>query len=204
MNALYGQPAQPASATAAAAVPTPAQTGKIATLQTAAEGLYQEKPPVSLAVPDEVARLRAESHGAADTLFADSVEPSIATYLNPLAESGMPGEVRQAVGGELTRMARDIGLDGAGIGQLIGRGALAEVRDMTPEQAAANRITAMSLLKSEFGDRAEQAMQDATRLARRDPRMAQMLVRSRLGDDPQTILTFARLAARQRGAGRLK
>ncbi len=59
-------------------------------------------------------------------------------------------------------------------------------------------------MKEKYGDGWEGAWDAAAALARRDPRVAKMLVESGLGADRKTVMRFAEEALRQRNDGRLK
>ena len=166
-----------------------------------AERMYAPPPPPpKLEVPAHITELRQAGRTAADDLY----EPApFVQFEQVLAndETFAPAE-RKAIALEMTHMAKDVGLDHQDVAELMAR--LQSVRDLTPEQTQANHASAMDLLRAEFGDGADNALQAARSLAQRDPRVATVLATSRLGDDPQTILRFARLAVQQRGAGRLK
>ncbi len=169
-----------------------------------AKTLFGGEPEIELQIPEHIAQLRKENASSADALYGDTPDSAIAAHLAPVVEAGYSEGVHKAVSVELTRIAGDLGLDQEGIRTLISRGALPEVREMTPEQVTANHVEARRLLAAEFGDQAERALDDAKKFAARDPRVRQMLNSSGLGDDPTTILQFARLAARQRASAKPK
>lgn len=182
-----------ASATVAAVPSTPLPADSPATSE------HTEAPQVE--VPESVKALRAESAADTDDLVTAPATSAVADFFAPLSETPLPDAMRQAVEAEATQMTRDLGLDARGLQELLTRGAQVRALEMTPERAQA---AAAALLQREFGDAHEQALADARKLANRDPRVAQLLRSSNLGNDPETILQFARLAVRQRAAGRLK
>ncbi|MCA8202910.1 hypothetical protein LGM71_17770 [Burkholderia sp. AU33545] len=68
----------------------------------------------------------------------------------------------------------------------------------------AHLADAVQGMKETFGDGWEQAWDAANALAKRDPRVAKVLVETGLGADRKTVIKFAREALRQRVAGKLK
>ncbi|AHI63156.1 hypothetical protein [Burkholderia thailandensis] len=68
----------------------------------------------------------------------------------------------------------------------------------------AHLADAVQGMKETFGSDWEQAWDAANALAKRDPRMAKVLVETGLGADRKTVIRFAQEALRQRVAGRLK
>ncbi|SPV05779.1 hypothetical protein [Burkholderia cenocepacia] len=68
----------------------------------------------------------------------------------------------------------------------------------------AHLADAVQGMKETFGSDWEQAWDAANTLAKRDPRMAKLLVDTGLGADRKTVIWFAREALRQRVAGKLK
>jgi hypothetical protein len=174
----------------------------------AADDAAQAKPdgepaakvePLKIEVPENIRALREASATASDVLYANTVDPAIGGMLSDVEQLTLPE--RKAAAAEMSRMARDVGLDHDDVAGLVSR--VATVRNLTPEQVTQNQAEAARLLRDEFGDRAQQALADAVKLATRDPRTKGILERSGLGNDPQTILKFARLAVRERNSGRL-
>lgn len=68
----------------------------------------------------------------------------------------------------------------------------------------AHLADAVQGMKETFGSDWEQAWDAANTLAKRDPRMAKLLVDTGLGADRKTVIWFAQEALRQRVAGKLK
>ncbi|WP_175978919.1 hypothetical protein [Burkholderia sp. BCC1047] len=68
----------------------------------------------------------------------------------------------------------------------------------------AHLADAVQGMKETFGSDWEQAWDAANTLAKRDPRVAKLLVETGLGADRKTVIKFAREAFRQRAAGKLK
>ncbi|VWD51486.1 hypothetical protein [Burkholderia contaminans] len=68
----------------------------------------------------------------------------------------------------------------------------------------AHLADAVQGMKETFGSDWEQAWDAANALAKRDPRVAKVLVETGLGADRKTVIKFAQEALRQRVAGRLK
>jgi len=68
----------------------------------------------------------------------------------------------------------------------------------------AHLADAVQGMKETFGSDWEQAWGAANALAKRDPRVAKVLVETGLGADRKTVIKFAQEALRQRAAGKLK
>ncbi|WP_176317784.1 hypothetical protein [Burkholderia vietnamiensis] len=68
----------------------------------------------------------------------------------------------------------------------------------------AHLADAVQGMKETFGSDWEQAWDAANALAKRDPRVAKVLVSTGLGADRKTVIKFAQEALRQRAAGKLK
>ncbi|MBP0608275.1 MULTISPECIES: hypothetical protein [Burkholderia] len=68
----------------------------------------------------------------------------------------------------------------------------------------AHLADAVQGMKETFGSDWEQAWDAANALAKRDPRVAKVLVETGLGADRKTVIKFAQEALRQRAAGKLK
>jgi hypothetical protein len=193
---LYGAPAPAASAPASA--PSTATPG---------EALYGKEPaaePKQLyvdATPQAVRELREA---------AAKDDPSLAMYADPMsaavqlfegAEELAPDQ-RAVAALELTRVAQDNGFDANDLADVTSL--VPDARAITAETLPQAEATAAKLLNAEFGEKAAQALLDARRLVERDPRVKAMLEHTNLGNHPQVVLQFAKKAARERAAGRLK
>lgn len=75
---------------------------------------------------------------------------------------------------------------------------------LTDGEKQAHLDDAIQGMKEKYGAEWEHAWDAANALAKRDPRIAKMLVESGLGADRKTVLSFAEEALRQRVAGRLR
>lgn len=131
-----------------------------------------------------------------DTLF-DAAE----------AESGSEGappltpEVKRAVVGELRLMAADLHLEAADVKAIQQRAAIVRTSPVSAENQQRDCVTR---LNEAFGQDATQALRDARALIARDPRAGKLIDALNLGDDPATVLIYARAARRARAAGKLK
>lgn len=212
---LYGPPPTPSpapeagrgtpgAAASASVAPVPGTPPPPDTPTAPAPATGEQAQAPRVEVPEAVKALRAESAADADDPAMAPTVTAVADFFGPLGDTALPADMRQAVEVEATQMTRDLGLDAQGLQELLTRGAQVQAVETTPEQDRASRVEAIALLRSEFGDGHKQALADARKLVNRDPRVAQLLKTSNLGNDPQTVLQFARLAARQRATGRLK
>lgn len=154
-------------------------------------------------IPENIAAMRKANADPAEAIYAPVVPDAIQQWMAP-AKDRWTEPQHKAYAVEFSRMASDLGMDRDDMQTLISRGRAPEVANMTPEQAKENQGRALALLHAEFGNQAEQALADARALAGRDPRVARALENSKLGNDPDTVLRFARMARRLRAQGRLK
>nr|WP_315463923.1 hypothetical protein [uncultured Rhodoferax sp.] len=115
----------------------------------------------------------------------------------------MPSEVKAMVVEELREMAADVGANLKDVMEL--RAAMSSVTEPpTNEQRGGWQDEAITRLNAEFGRKATQALADAKKFIRRDPRLVAMLNNNQLGDHPDVVMKFARLAAQARANGKLK
>jgi len=75
---------------------------------------------------------------------------------------------------------------------------------LSEDDKQAHLADAVQGMKETFGSEWEQAWDAANALAKRDPRVAKVLLETGLGADRKTVIKFAKEALRQRVAGRLK
>lgn len=185
-----------------AAAPKPADaapTGQASALYDAGP-----KPAHAVNVPPNIVALRAETPpDGATVLYGETLPGCFTQHLGDDSESeGATLAQRTAVAHEVARISRDLGMSDAGEFMDILKQAKSGTAP-TAEQAQASMAKAADLLRSEYGDKAQQALADARALVQRDPRVAKLLDAAGLGNDPATVLKFAKLAQRQRAQGRL-
>jgi hypothetical protein len=201
---LYPQaPAAPAPASAPpAATPAEALYGKDQAPETAhAPAPSAERQLFVDATPQAVRELREA---------AAKDDPSLAMYADPMSAAvqlfegaeEMAPDQRAVAALELTRVAQDNGFDANDLADLTSL--VPDARAITAETLPQAEATAAELLNTEFGSKAAQALLDARRLVERDPRVKAMLEHTNLGNHPRVVLQFAKKAARERAAGRLK
>jgi hypothetical protein len=188
--------------------PAPAPTPAAAPVDAAAVGaaMFPTMEPDAapdVFIPENIAAMRKANADPAEAIYAPSVPDAIQQWMEPAKDRWAESQ-RKAHAAEFSRMASDLGMDRDDMQTLISRGRAPEVVNMTPEQAKENQGRALAMLHAEFGNQAEQALADARALAGRDPRVARALENSKLGNDPDTVLRFARMARRLRAQGRLK
>lgn len=116
-------------------------------------------------------------------------------------DQDLPADTRRAAVHEVRRMIVDLGMGNLDVQEMMSRSAALKANPVPVEQL---RRETNKLMARTFGEDADQALSDAKKLARRDPRTARMLEKWGLGDDPETILKFAQQARRERNRGRLK
>lgn len=190
-----------------AAQPVPSESAANADSQAATTTTEQpnpaDPPAYKLApVPAEVMAERMKDHGrrlySPQGIYGQVIPH---TMLDDAQE--YPKEFKAEIVQEMREMAADLG---------------ASVKDVAEFRAIVNSITqaptheqregwheqAKARLNSEYGQGAARALRDAQKFVSRDPRLVAMLNANQLGDHPDTVLKFARLAAEARAKGKLK
>lgn len=154
-------------------------------------------------VPAEIARMREQMRAEDPALRMYPPEKQITAIPESAFDSvsDMPQEQRAAVVHELRRMTADLGFGNNDVAELNARIRHIEANPLDVSQA---RAEASKLLVRVFGNDADQALADARKLVMRDPRVAKIIEQTGLGDDPQTILKFAKQARSLRQKGKLK
>jgi len=158
--------------------------------------------PAALQIPDEVRELRDADMGrrvyGVKGVFDASLPDDI--YAD---DEGLAPDVKPVVVNELREIAADVGATNADV-MSFRRVANSLTQAPTSEQRTAWHDQIVQQLNEQYGDTAAQALADAAKFARRDPRLAAMLAHNGLGDHPEIVLQFARLAREARRAGKLK
>ncbi|MCQ4325765.1 hypothetical protein CXK94_08370 [Stutzerimonas stutzeri] len=154
-------------------------------------------------VPADIQAMREQARAEDPALRMYPPEKQITAISENAFDSvpDMPQEQRVAVAHELRRMTADLGFGNNDVSELNNRIRQIEANPLDVGQA---RAEASKLLVREFGKDADRALADARKLVMRDPRVAQIIEQTGLGDDPQTILKFAKQARSLRQKGKLK
>lgn len=119
-------------------------------------------------------------------------------------ENATPAELTAAMAAEFREMSADLGASPADLSEFM---TLAGQMHATPpdEKTIARwHDTIGNQLRATYGDEAPQMLDLARQLAQRDPRVARMLDHTGLGNHPDVVMKFARLALSEKLAGRLK
>lgn len=193
--------AQPAAAPMNAA--TAEQPARQRTQDELAADLYPE-PGVDqplAEVPPEVQALRddpARRMYSDDLTYREAIpDPEAAAF----AAAGMNPEQGRHAMRELRMMAGDMSLAPAEV-QNLGHWATESKNNPQPQEH--QQQAAMKSLRDEFGKDADQALADARKLIRRDPRTMRVLQALGLLDHPGAVLLMAKKARDARVAGHLK
>lgn len=157
-----------------------------------------------VSVPSNIEALRASTPPTRAEKLYDAAPPApLAQFVEANSDPTAPRASVQAVALEITAMAKDCGLDDGELAAMMNRAPAAQ--KLAPDEAQRAQRKAMDLLRAEHGpEGADKALAEAKRLIARDPRMANFMQRSGLGNDPETVALFARKARTQRGMGRLR
>lgn len=116
----------------------------------------------------------------------------------------LPENVKDAVAHEWREMAMDLGASVSETREFLAHAQHVAANPVSDEQAATWRQQASEQLYRTYGQDTQRVLEDARKLIARDPRVARILDHSRLGDRPETVMLFARLAQQERKKGRLK
>lgn len=159
-------------------------------------------PEQHAGIPDEIKQLREQDadrkmFGAQSMLGDIPIEEAF-------AEVDVPDEVKSAAAAEFREIATDVGLSSPEAKMVLSEFRAALASPPTLEARAAGVAEAQRQLAAKYGEDVPQVLADARALVARDPRVAQLLERSGLGDDPKMIMRMAELGRRARIAGKLK
>ncbi|WP_316884056.1 hypothetical protein [Ralstonia flatus] len=153
--------------------------------------------------PDNVKALRSADVTrklySPQTTYADVDFESAIASLPDLSD-----DVRAAAAREYREMVADLGATTSEAQQLLSHAEHAAKNPPSEEQASEWRAQATRQLVQAYGKEATQVLADAQQLVSRDPRIAKVLEVSRIGDRPETVMLFARLAQQERKKGRLR
>jgi hypothetical protein len=185
-------PAEPVQAPAAA--PEAAKPATAPQTPTAQAPADQPQEPASPEIPDAIRELRDTVERrmySAQKTFA-SVE---------LQVDGAAPELVSAATAELREMLADTGASVTDAREFM---ELAQqTRAATPEARASMRAEAIAAVRERYRDDADAALADAQALAARDPRVANVLRVTGIGDHPKAVLKFIELARSTRARGQL-
>lgn len=209
-NASMPQPAAAAKAptpqaAAAPAAPSP-QHGAAMTPQNRADALYGQPEVAEIDIPDNI---KAERD--ADTVrrlydpamtYGETINERV-LFSDPTVAEQIAPEMQRAVVKELANMAADVGMDNGDIRAL--QSVFSRVSEAPSEETRITwREQAVQRLNEAYGKDAKQALADAVQFVRADPRRARMLEHNGVGDHPDAVVLFARLARQARVQGKLK
>lgn len=196
-QAVASAPVAPATAPAA----NPAPTADVEASKPAAEA----KPPAAvqpnangIAIPEHIAKMRAEDG-------TRRIYPAQTTFRDvPLEEffgavEGSTPERSAALAGELREIYADMGATLEDIRD-IGNAVAGIAEQPTPETLAGWEKDARAALAERYDPDAGAKLQAAQALVKRDPRVAQILDQTGLGNHPAFVLKLVELADRRRGA----
>jgi len=196
---MYGNPAPQEKQSPAS--PTPPLIAPASATDTA-----QPQPsPIELPIPEHILQLRQGD--PLRVMFPAQAKADLTPVLTEAdvfgAETEIPAPVQAVITAELREMAADVGM---GAGDLSDFMQVARsVVEMPAEEVRVGwREQAVQRLNQEFGQGAQQALRDAAALAQRDPRVAAYLSQRAIGDHPDVVLQFARLAHQGRVRGTFK
>lgn len=204
---LYPSMAKPVATTLEpAAQPVPAESAPAADSQPAAttdQPAPADPPAYKLApVPPEVMadRLRDDERRrySAQGIYGQAIPHGMLDEVPDL-----PKEFKAEIVEEMREMARDLGASVKDVAEF--RAIVNSITQApTPEQRESWHEQTKARLNSEFGNQATRVLRDAHKFVSRDPRLVAMLNANQLGDHPDVVMKFARLAATARAKGKLK
>lgn len=168
--------------------------------------LYAEPEVAEIQIPDDIKAERAAdpTRGLYDPAktFGDTINERT-LFSDPVAAEQIAPEVQRAVVKELAEMATDVGMNNGDVRTL--QVVFRHVSEAPTEETRVQwREQAVQRLNETYGKDAKQALADAAKFVKADPRRARMLEHNGAGDHPDAVLLFARLARQARLQGRLK
>jgi len=194
-----GAPAAPAPASPAPSAPSAFLGGQGAAAGDGAGNL--KKPEVD--VPLAVQELRKGD--AARQLFTGaSMHGELREDFERMVDPMLPEADRGARVAELSEMVADFNASHADVRMLLDHARTLARELPSPEQETEMQHQCREALRDRYGRDAEQVAEDARLLVARDPRLAEWLEETGLGNVPDVVLRFAELARSERGRGRLK
>ena len=208
-------PPKPASpAPAASAAPAPATTAPAASPATskASEWLTGSTPRAPATpeqapgpdVPPSIAELRkadsASSLYTPEGMHGQAVREVFDTWIDPMATA----EQRTATFRELANITTDIGASHQDLRNFASYVTQLERNPPTEQQEHDMQVKCGQVLRERYGADADRMADMARRLVARDPRIAEYLNETGLGNHPDVVLRFVELAQSEQGRGRLK
>lgn len=190
----------------AAPAPSAPQTGVEASEQLAAALYPAPKPrPVDTPPNAEIAALREAEPARQVYKDADQFGPN-GGAVRELALAVNPRGTAAELEGQQTRLAAvmtDIGMNRDDVSQLASFAEAYARKPPTAEEKAAHERAATKELRAQYGDGFDDAMADAMKLAKRDPRLHQFLGVTGLGSHPWVVSRMVELARSARARGQL-
>lgn len=191
----------------APAAPAPPSTGVEANERLAA-ALYPEPKPRPVDVPPnaEIAALREAEPARQLYRDEDQFGPNggavreLALAVNPRG-TATELESQQA---SLAAVLTDLGLGRDDVSQLASFAEANARKPLTPEEIAAHQRTTVKELRQELGEGFDDAMADAQKLVKRDPRLFEFLGVTGLGSNPWVVRRLVELGQTARARGQLK
>lgn len=168
--------------------------------------LYAKPEVAEIEIPSDIKAERAAdpTRGLYDPAktFGDTINERT-LFSDPVAAEQIAPEVQRAVVKELAEMATDVGMNNGDVRTL--QVVFRHVSEAPTEETRVQwREQAVQRLNETYGKDAKQALADAAKFVKADPRRARMLEHNGAGDHPDAVLLFARLARQARLQGRLK
>lgn len=196
----------------ATAVPEPLTKSEPRTDAEMAEGLYaeEETPPADAPDDEDMQAIRRDA-----AMFPAEAEKAIALseFDVTLGVTGLvDGQevtvtkpiLRKAVS-EIRAMTADIGMNQQEAADFVANiKRIGTSKPIPDDQRIPNREKAVDMLNREHGNEAARALKAARRYIAKNPKLASILERSGLGDDPETVATIARRALGLVRAGKLR
>ncbi|MDR5743275.1 hypothetical protein QCE73_08920 [Caballeronia sp. LZ029] len=198
-NRLY-----PDAAPSPQAAPQPAAEPAAIESETASEKPQESAPqaeqtatePGKPELPDAIRELRDDP---TRRMFSPQGTFASVPLEDAMANVAADPEVKAAVAHEFREIFEDIGASPQDAHELVTAARAFTAEPVTPERDASNVNSAIDALNRQYGKDAKSALATAQAMINRDPRLAQMLDRTRLGNDPKTVLKIVALARSNRG-----
>lgn len=161
------------------------------------------EPAPDLDVPAAIAELR-KADPARVMYEASGMHAEIHDDLDTLVSAAVVGEQRKATVAEMQEVVSDLGATHGDVRTFLSAASILASKPPTADEETRMQQQCLQQLRDRFGEEADAAAADARRLVARDPRFAEWIEATGLGNHPATVVRIAELARSERSRGRLK
>jgi hypothetical protein len=163
------------------------------------KSLYPDDKPIEFDIPEHIKELR---NSPERLISGDNLGNTVNAEL--FNEAVQDPALAKALVHESKQVLTDLGFTQSEVPQIgYAVSELEKLGELTQDKRITLRKESVSLLRTEHGDRADQVYRDIVKLVNRDPRFANFLNQTNLGDSPRMASVLGRLAVKARNSGQL-